>query len=88
MAGIVSRRHAERAREGFRLCYRAPRDEAPQAGKDLHADQARASWVSYGRGTRYETGARRAIDRAAPITYAGTYAAVLTRPRSAARARC
>lgn len=76
VAGIVSRRHAERAREGFRLCSRGPRHEAPQAGKDLHADQARAFCVRYGKGTRGKTGARRAIDRAAPIPYVAAYARV------------
>src|SRR3990167_1487941 len=40
-AGIVSRRHAEKAREGFRLYYRAPRDDAPEADKLAHAEQAR-----------------------------------------------
>ena len=79
VAGIVSRRHAERAREGFRLYYRAPRDDAPQAEKDLHADQARAFRIRYGKGTRDETGARRAIDRAPPITYVGVFDTVAQR---------
>jgi hypothetical protein len=64
VAGIVSRRHAERAREGFRLYYRAPGEDAPQAEKDSHADHARVFRIRYGKGTRDETGARRAIDRA------------------------
>ncbi len=79
MAGIVSRRHAERAREGFRLYYRAPREDAPQAEKDSHADQARAFRIRYGKGTRDETGARRAIDRAPPITYVGVFDTVAQR---------
>jgi len=79
VAGIVSRRHAERAREGFRLYYRAPGDDAPQAEKDSHADQARAFRIRYGKGTRDETGARRAIDRAPPITYVGVFDTVAQR---------
>ena len=72
-AGIVSRRHAEQAREGFRLYYRAPREDAPEADRLAHAEQARAFRVKYGKGTRTETGARLALDAPPPITYVGVF---------------
>lgn len=81
-AGIVSRRHAEKAREGFRLYYRAPRDDAPEADKLAHAEQARAFRAKYGKGTRTETGARMALDAPPPITYVGVFDTVAQRGAS------
>lgn len=78
-AGIVSRRHAERAREGFRLYYRAPRDDAPQAEKDAHAEEARAFRATYGKGGRREDGTRCAIDAPPPIAYLGIFDTVSQR---------
>ncbi len=52
VAGIVSRRHAERAREGFRLYYRQPRNNATDEEVRAHAEQARQFRLQYGKGTR------------------------------------
>lgn len=78
-AGIVSRRHAERAREGFRLYYRAPRDDAPQAEKDAHTEEARAFRAAYGKGGRRDDGTRCVIDTAPPIAYLGIFDTVTQR---------
>ena len=72
-AGIVSRRHADRAREGFRLYYRAPRDDAPQADKDIHAEEARAFRAAYGKGKRREDGTRCSLETPPQIAYLGIF---------------
>lgn len=78
-AGIVSRRYAERARDGFRLYYRAPRDDAPQAEKDAYSEEARKFRAAYGKGGRRDDGTRCAIDDAPPITYVGIFDTVSQR---------
>lgn len=79
VAGIVSRRHAERAREGFRLYYRAPRDDASQEAKDAHAEEARIFRATYGKGTRLADGKRSAVDAPPPIAYLGIFDTVAQR---------
>ncbi|MFN4024210.1 MAG: phospholipase effector Tle1 domain-containing protein [Hyphomonas sp.] len=79
IAGIVSRRHAERAREGFRLYYRAPGDDAPEDARAAHAEEARQFRMKYGKGARNEDGTRRASDAVPPITYVGVFDTVAQR---------
>lgn len=79
IAGIVSRRHAERAREGFRLYYRAPGDNAPQDVRTAHAEEARQFRMKYGKGARNEDGTRQATDTVPPIAYVGVFDTVAQR---------
>lgn len=79
VAGIVSRRHTERAREGFRLYYRAPGDNAPEEAKAAHAEEARQFRLKYGKGARNEDGTRRASDAVPPIAYVGVFDTVAQR---------
>ena len=79
VAGIVSRRHTERAREGFRLYYRQPRDDAPDEEKSAHAEQARQFRLAYGKGTRDANGERAPIDTPPPITFVGVFDTVAQR---------
>ncbi len=79
MAGIVSRRHAEHAREGFRLYYRTPSDTAPEAVKAAHREEARAFRLRYGKGIRNSDGTRQAMESVPPITYLGVFDTVSQR---------
>lgn len=79
VAGIVSRRHAERAREGFRLYYRQPRDDASDAEKAEHAEQARLFRIRYGKGTRSQTGEREPLETPPPIAFLGVFDTVAQR---------
>jgi uncharacterized protein (DUF2235 family) len=79
IAGIVSRRHTERARDGFRLYFRQPRDDAPEAEKLAHAEQARQFRLKYGKGTRDENGERVQLDTPPPIAYVGVFDTVAQR---------
>lgn len=79
VAGIVSRRHAERAREGFRLYYRAPGESASEEKKARHAEEARQFRLKYGKGGRNEDGTRCATEAPPPITYVGVFDTVAQR---------
>ncbi|MGE0596526.1 MAG: DUF2235 domain-containing protein [Hyphomonadaceae bacterium] len=78
-AGIVSRVHAEKARDGFRLYYNKPRDSASDAVKQEHEDAARQFRMLYGKGARNADGTRRQTEDVPPITYIGVFDTVVQR---------
>lgn len=78
-AGIVSRRHTERARDGFRLYYRAPGEDASQEARLAHAEEARRFRTEYGKGARNPDGTRRKTDTVPPIAYLGVFDTVAQR---------
>lgn len=78
-AGVVSRRHAEKARDAFRLYYRAPADSEPEERKREHAEEAAQFRRLYGKGDRNEDGTRRATSDAPPIKYLGVFDTVAQR---------
>lgn len=78
-AGIVSRRHTDKAREGFRLYYRAPGEDATDEQKRAHEEEARNFRLKYGKGDRNEDGTRRKTDDVPNITYLGVFDTVAQR---------
>ena len=72
-AGIVSRRHAERAWDAFRLYRNRPGPGATQFQKDDY-DKARSGFrILYGKGGRAADGTRMQSDEAPKITYLGIF---------------
>jgi len=78
-AGIVSRRYTDKARDGFRLYYRAPGDDASDEEKRAHAEEAAEFRRLYGKGERNEDGTRRATTEAPRIKYLGVFDTVAQR---------
>jgi len=78
-AGIVSRRHINRAREGFRLYYHKPRGDAPEAERLEHEAAARQFRMLYGKGERNADGTRRQTDDVPSIAYLGVFDTVAQR---------
>jgi len=78
-AGIVSRRFTHKARDGFRLYYSAPDDNAPDEEKREHAEAASQFRKLYGKGERNADGTRRATDDVPAITYLGVFDTVAQR---------
>ncbi|HYD89056.1 MAG TPA: DUF2235 domain-containing protein [Vitreimonas sp.] len=78
-AGIVSRRHTDKAREGFRLYYRAPGDDATDEQKRAHAEEAAQFRRLYGKGERNPDGTRRQTTDAPRIKYLGVFDTVAQR---------
>lgn len=78
-AGIVSRRHINKARDGFRLYYNRPRGDATDEAKREHEEAAAQFRRLYGKGDRNTDGTRRATDDAPRITYLGVFDTVAQR---------
>jgi uncharacterized protein (DUF2235 family) len=72
-AGIVSRRHAERAWDAFRLYRNRPGPDATQFQKDDY-DKARSGFrILYGKGGRAADGTRVQTDEVPKIAYLGIF---------------
>jgi len=78
-AGIVSRRYTHKARDGFRLYYSTPKEDAPEEKKREHAEEAAQFRKLYGKGERNADGTRRATDDVPAITYIGVFDTVAQR---------
>lgn len=78
-AGIVSRRFTHKARDGFRLYYRTPGDDASDEDKRAHGEEAAQFRRLYGKGERNEDGTRRQTDSVPAITYLGVFDTVAQR---------
>lgn len=78
-AGIVSRRYTHMAREGFRLYYRAPGEDASPEDKRAHEEEAKRFRLAYGKGDRNEDGTRRQTDTVPNIAYLGVFDTVAQR---------
>lgn len=78
-AGIVSRRHTEKALEGFRLYYNAPGDDATDEKKREHAEKAAKFRLDYGKGSRRDDGTRLASSEVPRIKYLGVFDTVAQR---------
>lgn len=78
-AGIVSRRFTHKARDGFRIYYDAPGDNASDEDKRAHAERAAAFRREFGKGARNEDGTRRQTDDAPKIAYVGVFDTVAQR---------
>jgi uncharacterized protein (DUF2235 family) len=78
-AGIVSRRHINQAREGFRLYYRKPRSTEPEEKRREHAEEAAQFRRLYGKGERNEDGTRRQTDAPPQIKFVGVFDTVAQR---------
>lgn len=78
-AGIVSRRHTDKAREGFRLYYSAPGEDATDEQRREHAAAAAKFRMDYGKGARNEDGTRRATADVPPIKFLGVFDTVAQR---------
>lgn len=72
-AGIVSRRHTDKARDGFRIYYSTPRDDACDEDKKKHAEEAAEFRRLYGKGERNDDGTRRQSSDVPPIKYLGVF---------------
>ncbi|MDX2276302.1 MAG: DUF2235 domain-containing protein [Hyphomonadaceae bacterium] len=81
-AGIVSRRHVDRAREGFRLYYSKPHHDAPEQERLEHAAKAAEFRREYGKGRRNADGTRLKTDDVQRITYLGVFDTVAQRGAS------
>ncbi len=78
-AGIVSRRFTHMAREGFRLYYREPGEDAPDEDKRAHAEEVQRFRLAYGKGERNPDGTRRQTDDVPNIAYVGVFDTVAQR---------
>ncbi len=78
-AGIVSRRHIDQARNGFRLYYNKPRGDASEDAKQEHEAAARQFRMLYGKGDRNLDGTRRQTDDVPQIAYLGVFDTVAQR---------
>jgi uncharacterized protein (DUF2235 family) len=78
-AGIVSRRHVDKARDGFRLYYSKPSHDASEEDKRAHFEQARQFRLEYGKGRRNPDGSRAKSDDVAPIAFLGVFDTVAQR---------
>lgn len=81
-AGIVSRRYTHMARDGFRLYYSAPGDDATDEQKRAHAEDAAKFRTAYGKGARNADGTRRASSQVPPIKFLGVFDTVEQRGAS------
>lgn len=72
-AGIVSRLHAERAWDAFRLYRARPGPKATQFQKDDYERARRAFRILYGKGERAADGTRLQSDEAPKIAYLGIF---------------
>lgn len=72
-AGIVSRKHAERAWDAFRLYRTRPGPKATQFEKDDYEKSRRGFRALYGKGERAPDGTRIKTDEAPKITYLGIF---------------
>jgi uncharacterized protein (DUF2235 family) len=75
-AGIVSRLHAERAWDAFRLYRTRPDAKATQLEKDDYEMSRREFRKKYGKGFRAADGSRIASDAVPPIAYLGIFETV------------
>jgi uncharacterized protein (DUF2235 family) len=72
-AGIVSRRHAERAWDAFRLYRNRPGATAAQFEKDDYEKARRGFILLYGKGMRAEDGTRVKSDESPKVTFLGIF---------------
>lgn len=77
--GIVSRRHTDKARDGFRIYYSTPADNASDEDKKTHAEEAAEFRRLYGKGDRNEDGTRRQTTDVPAIKYLGVFDTVAQR---------
>lgn len=78
-AGIVSRRFTHKARDGFRLYYDQPGDDATEAERNEHEAACRQFRMLYGKGGRREDGTRIPLDEVPPIQFLGVFDTVAQR---------
>ncbi len=78
-AGVVSRRHVEKAWMGFRLYQEAPGPNASDEKRAEHSEAERQFRLLYGKGDREMDGTRRQLDTPPPITYLGVFDTVVQR---------
>jgi uncharacterized protein (DUF2235 family) len=72
-SGIVSRLHAEKAWDAFRLYRTALPDDPTEAQIRKHEEAQREFRRMFGKGARREDGTRVALDEPPPITYLGIF---------------
>lgn len=78
-AGIVSRLHTDRARDGFDLYYNRPHEGAPEDKKAEHVEAAKQFRMLYGKGDRNPDGTRRKTADVPPIQFLGVFDTVAQR---------
>jgi uncharacterized protein (DUF2235 family) len=72
-SGIVSRTHAERAWDAFRLYRNRPGPRAKQSEKDAYAGARRDFLLMYGKGTRAADGTRVKSEEVPKVNYLGIF---------------
>jgi uncharacterized protein (DUF2235 family) len=72
-SGIVSRMHAERAWDAFRLYRNRPGPKAKQSEKDAYEAGRRDFIMTYGKGARAADGTRIKSDETPKVTYLGIF---------------
>ena len=72
-AGIVSRRHADKAWDAFRLYRARPGPNASQFDKDDYERARKGFILLYGKGMRANDGTRVKVDEAPQVTYLGIF---------------
>jgi uncharacterized protein (DUF2235 family) len=72
-AGIVSRRHADKAWDAFRLYRSRPGPKATQFQKEDYERTRRGFMLLYGKGARAADGTRIKTDEAPKVTYLGIF---------------
>jgi uncharacterized protein (DUF2235 family) len=71
--GIISRMHAEKAWDAFRLYRTRPKPNASEEERGLHLGRLRDFRLAYGKGRRAADGTRVMTDESPSITYLGVF---------------